>query len=154
VNSPEAAPVAPTPVTAGAAPYWTSPQFKGLIVTFVLAVLKLVADLISHWLPQVSALLASITSAQLLTIVDDVTAAALAGGVLWALIQRARSKIQPLTLTKAGAAAAPETQAVILTQASMAKAGIPTAVQLQAQIKADPTIVPIIPTIHPLETPK
>lgn len=113
----------PLPVTAGAAPWWTSQQFKGLLATFVVALFTIGA----HWIPK----LADVSYAQVLSWIGDVTEVLVAGGALLALIQRARSKSNPLTLTTQAAATHPATIAVVETQAAMKQAGIPTAVELQ-----------------------
>lgn len=119
-------PTVPTPVTAGAAPWWTSAQFKGLLATFVVALLGIAA----HWVPK----LAAISYTQVFGWIGDVTEVLVAGGALWALVQRKRSVLQPLTLTQSAAEHHPATIAVVETQALMSQAGIPTAVTLQAQL--------------------
>jgi hypothetical protein len=123
----------PLPVTAGAAVWWTSPQFKGLLATFVISLLAIAA----HWIPKLS----SISYDQVFGWIGDITEVLVAGGALLALIQRALSKGNPLTLTTQGAANHPSTIAVVETQAAMKQAGIPTAVELQktlTSIKPDP----------------
>jgi hypothetical protein len=134
MNTPSPVREAPLPVTAGAVPWWTSKQFDGLLATFVIALLGLAA----HFIPS----LAKITTQQVLNFITDATAVAVALGPLIALIQRARSAVQPLTIGAKSAADHPSTIAVVQTQQAMAAAGIPTAATLQKAIEAAPTVKP------------
>lgn len=136
---------APLPVTAGASFVLDSPQFKNLLGLATAAVIKLIADAVSHWAPHLSALLLSITGSTIALIINDAVNAYIAIGVVVALRQRKNSTINPLKLTRAAAAAAPETKAVVKTQGLMAGAGIPTAVEeLKASTQAAPNAAAIV----------
>lgn len=114
----------PSPVTAGAIVWYRSPVLISQItsgITMAAALFPksaLVAALGLTDPDKVSALVSQICSAISLL------------SLLVGTVMRVRSKVQPTTLTAAGAANHPATQAVVQVQADMAKAGIPTAVTL------------------------
>jgi len=131
-------PSMPSPVTAGAIPWYQSAEQRKKIVTAVLV--------IAAMLPKSSSVSAlGLDNAEVVAgYVTDAAGTAALAQLLWSFIQRFRSKLQPLTFTKAAAAAHPSTVAVVATQAAMAQAGIPTAATLAASI-TNGTLQPDLP---------
>lgn len=126
-------PVAPAPVTAGAIPWYKSPQY-------LLAMTIVVGGALAFF-PKLNKALQS-ANVSVLDFVEMVGAGItlLGGAIVWLL--RQISKLQPVTWTKAEAQRHPATQAVLQTQAAMAAVGIPTAVTLQKAIEAAPIVKP------------
>lgn len=123
----------PLPVTAGAIPWYQSAEQRKKIVT---AILIGVAMMPAAWKVGFIAQLGLDNVDTVATYVTDAAGAAALANTIWAFVKRFFSKEQPLTASKAAAAAHPSTVAVIKTQAAMAAAGIPTAATLAAEITA------------------
>jgi hypothetical protein len=134
MNSPN--PVTPSPVTAGAIPWYKSPQTIGLVTTFVSAAIAL--------FPKVGQLLGMSSPGDVSNAVSTVFGFIAVAAPFIGTIVRAKSKEQPLTMTQAAADSHPATQAVIQTQAAMRADNIPTAVETQAKIEAAPTVKPTV----------
>ena len=117
------------PVTAGAIPWWQSPQQIKTVATEV--------SVLAAFLPK-SKIVAALGLSDPNTVSGYITsgAGALAGALLaWSFVQRIFSKIQPLTLTKAGAAIHPATLARVETTTAMSEAGITPSGIRAAQIQ-------------------
>lgn len=127
--TPNPAPGTPLPVTAGAIPFYKSPQEIALATTAVSALIAVFPKL-----GQFFHLSTPSDAANAVTAVFGFIAVVvpIIGGIV-----RWNSKGQPLTVTQAAADAHPATQAVVTVQAKMAEAGIPTAAVLAAQLKQD-----------------
>src|ERR1700679_2364747 len=124
----------PTPVTAGAIAWYRSPQQIGLVTTAVSAAIALFPKL-----GQALGLSSATAVSDAVTNIFGVIA--LVAPVVGSFI-RAKSKVQPLTLTQARANTNSDTVAVVQTQTAMKAAGIPTAVETQAKIDAAPIVTP------------
>lgn len=116
----------PAPVTIGAIPWYKSPQY----VTAMLVVMGALTTLY----PKVAGVLHIDTPTGAAAAIEVIGAVVtlLGGAVSWVL--RQISKLQPVTFTQTAAAVHPSTQAIIQTQTAMRQAGIPTSVELQAEI--------------------
>jgi formylmethanofuran:tetrahydromethanopterin formyltransferase len=132
MNTPN--PVTPSPVTAGAIPWYKSPQQIGLVTTAVSAAVALFPKL-----GQALGLSSATAVSDAVTNIFGVIA--LVAPVVGSFI-RAKSKVQPLTMTQSGADANSSTVAVLQTQIAMRRANIPTAVETQAKIDAAPIVTP------------
>jgi hypothetical protein len=124
MNSPD--PASPTPVTAGAIPFYRSPQY-------ILA-MSIVVGGACAFFPALGAILKK-DQISVLDFVEIIGAAIalLGGGAAW--IIRQISKLQPITLTQKGATAAPATLARIETTIAMNEAGITPSGVRAAQIQ-------------------
>jgi hypothetical protein len=120
----------PAPVTAGAIPWYKSPVQIGLVTTALSAAIAL--------FPKLGTALGLTSPTAISDAVTSIFGVIAVVAPIIGSVMRARSKVQPLTLTQAGAAANSSTQAVVQTQAAMKQAGIPTAVETQAKIDAAP----------------
>jgi hypothetical protein len=125
MSVPDPLPQQPQPVTAGAIPWYKSPIIIGAATVLLGAAATL--------FPSVKRLTQEyqISATDILEVVG--AAATLIGSAIIG-IRRWLSTLQPITWTKKGAATHPSTQAIIATQARMAAANIPTAVQEQQTI--------------------
>jgi hypothetical protein len=117
-----------TPVTAGAIPWYQSPVMISQVVTAITAA--------TAFAPQVAVKVGLTDQTAITGTVTTIFGFISIVATLYGAIKRARAPVQPLTLSPASAAAHPATVAVNQTQAAMAAAGIPTAVTVQANIKA------------------
>jgi hypothetical protein len=117
-----------TPVTAGAAPWYTSQVQIAQVAAFASTLVALS--------PGVWAKVGITSTADVQSTVQAVAGALAALALLWGLAMRAWSAIQPLVWSKKAAAAHPATVAVEETQAAMKAANIPTAAATQAKIVA------------------
>jgi hypothetical protein len=120
----------PAPVTAGAAPVWTSNVQVSLAVAFITGVAAIFPK---------DALVANFSLADPVKVTGYANLALMGmslASVLGASAFRFFSKFAPQVWSWAAAMKHPATQAVIKTQALMDSAGIPHAVDLQAHIEA------------------
>lgn len=112
-------------VTAGAAPWYKSQVQVAQVSAAVATVIAFLSRA-----PKIKEYISGFG----LDDADTVSALIAAGALIWGIVARATSKVQPLTLTQAAATNHPSTQAVMVTQASMARAGIPTTAVTEAAI--------------------
>jgi hypothetical protein len=144
VSAPAPVPATPAPITIGAAPWWTSTDQKLKIATGI-AVLVLAfpkSALVAKW---------GLTNPdQVTNYINAASVVAPLATLAWGFIARIYSKIQPLTLTRAAAASNTATIAVVHQQALMRQHGIPTSVELQAQLEA--SAVSAATTVTPPQT--
>lgn len=144
MNTPDPVPAPPAPVTAGALPWLQSTDQKRRLVTGVLMVAVYFAPRykILHELGLDDQTKVTGYVAMLADFIADFSPILIGlGGMALGAYQRARSKLQPLTWTKAAAASHPATIALVETQRRMEEKEIPTAVTLQQQIEAEQKIL-------------
>lgn len=133
MNTPNPAPGMPAPVTAGAAPVWTSNVQVSLAVAFVTGVAAVFPK---------AGIVSKFGLADPAKVEGYVNLALMGGSLLSVLAASAFrffSKFAPQVLSWKAAREHPATKAVIAVQTEMAAAGIPTAVEAQAAIEAAQT---------------
>jgi hypothetical protein len=130
MNTPNPAPGMPAPVTAGAAPVWTSNVQVSLAVAFITGVAAIFPK---------TAIVAKFGLADTANVTGYVNLSLMGASllsILGASVFRYFSKFAPQVLSWRAAMEHPATQAAIKTEVAMAKAAIPPATLTQARIEA------------------
>jgi hypothetical protein len=124
----------PTPVTAGAIPWYHSP-------VYVLAA-SVVLGALCNLFPRVRRLMQQAGFTGATDVLEFIAAVGTLIGGLAIAVVRWWAKVQPLVWTQGQAASHPATIAVVRVQQEMAAANIPTARTLQAAIESAPKVQP------------
>jgi hypothetical protein len=142
MNVPSPIQMTPAPVTAGAIPWYKSPQQIGLVTTAVSAAVAL--------FPKVGVWLGLSSPSEVANAVTNVFSFIAVVAPIVGSIVRANSKEQPLTLTASEATVHPATRAIVAVQAAMREAGIPTARAVQTQIECADAAAAVAPPPVPV----